>query len=61
MEESLIFDDFGTSSTYNDGYDVVIDHQEYFGTYYTYETGKSLVEICMDMGLDTDNIPFRLM
>lgn len=60
MEESLGFDEYYTSSSYQND-DIIIDHQEYFGTFYTYETGKTFVEVCMDMGLDNDNIPFRLM
>lgn len=60
MEESFNIDNFNTTiSGYND--DVVIDHNEYYGMNYMYESGKSFVEICRDMGLDDDNIPFRVM
>jgi len=40
--------------------DVILEHREMYGSYYTMETGKTFVEICMDMGLDSDyyDIPF---
>ena len=61
MNEPLLSDEYYTSSSnYIDENDVIISHQEYFGTYYTYETCRTFVEICMDMGLN-DDIPFRLM
>jgi len=46
-------DEYPTSAINEDG---VIYHDQDSGyvTYYQYECGKSFVEICHDMGLDSD-------
>lgn len=43
---------FPTSGTMNE--DTVIHHRyDYNVSYYQYEPGRSFVEICLDMGLDS--------
>lgn len=44
--------DYPTSGTSDDN-DVVIHHQEYNGALYKYECGKTFLEICVEMGLDS--------
>jgi len=49
-----VFDNEGYITSGSD--DVIIHHnQDYCISYYRFECGKSFVEICRDMGLDSAN------
>ena len=48
-----------TSGAYEDN--LVVEQENLYGSYYMYETGKSFVDICKDIGVDSNNIPFSLM
>jgi len=60
MDEPLVNDEYPTSGVTDDN-DVVIHHQEYDTTLYKYECGKSFLDICLEMGLDSADTHISLL
>lgn len=52
MEVPFVNEDFPTSGVMDDGV-IITHHQEYICAYYQYECGKSFLDICLEMGLDS--------
>jgi len=40
--------------------DVSIYHDATYGAYYHYECGKSFLEVCKEMGLDSSHVPVQI-
>lgn len=61
MSVPFVKDDFlyTTSGVMADG-GVVIHHQEYNSAFYQYECGRSFLDICVEMGLDSDDTKISL-